>query len=101
MKSLLLFVFLLISATLAQAQNQKFVQIQINYSLGHYEAKSKTDGPSVGTMTKADFEKRFNHETGMAAVIDFMYANGYELASTLPAKEPAPAAYQLLFIKKK
>ena len=92
---------LLLAAPLSQAQNQKFVHIKIDYVLGKYKATSLTEGPVVGSMSTKDFEDRFGKEIGLATLIDYMYANGYELFETIPAKEPAPVVYQLLFNKKK
>lgn len=80
---------------------QKVFHISVEYAGGYYKAISRTEGPNVGAMTTSDFEKRFAKEKGLAGLIDYMVRNGYELLSALPAKEPAPAAYQLIFFNKK
>lgn len=80
---------------------QKVFHITVEHAGGFYKAISRTEGPNVGAMTTADFEKRFSKEKGMAGLVDYMIRNGYELLTALPAKEPAPAAYQLIFFNKK
>lgn len=80
---------------------QKVFHITVEYSAGSYRALARTASPNVGSMTTPDFEKRFAKEKGMADIIDYMVRNGYELLSALPAKEPAPAVYQLLFFNRK
>jgi len=100
MKKLLLSIALLLGLQ-SLSYAQKVFHISVEYSAGHYKAISRTEGPNVGAMTTADFEKRFSKEKGMSGLIDYMVRNGYELLTALPAKEPAPAAYQLIFFNKK
>ena len=74
------------------------MHLTVEFTQGQYRAISGTDGPNVGTMTTADFEKRFAKEKEMAGIIDYMYRNGYELLTALPT---GVAGYQLIFFNKK